>query len=86
MAITRRLKGASTGKDREHIGKYTDILRHKSSFHAHVMVYNFCYQAEREYGHTVEQWLRHCATSRKVADSRPDDVIFINLTNPSSSH
>jgi hypothetical protein len=26
-------------------------------------------------GHVVAQWLRHYATSRKVADSRPDKVI-----------
>jgi hypothetical protein len=26
------------------------------------------------YGHAVAQWLGHCATSRKVAGSRPDEV------------
>jgi hypothetical protein len=32
-------------------------------------------------GYTVAQWLRHCATSRKVAGSIPDDVtgIFIDI-------
>jgi hypothetical protein len=28
--------------------------------------------------HAVEQWLRHYTTSRKVEDSRPDEVIFSN--------
>jgi hypothetical protein len=27
-------------------------------------------------GHAVAQWLRHYATSRKVAGSRPDERIF----------
>jgi hypothetical protein len=26
-------------------------------------------------GHAVAQWLRHCATNRKVAGSIPDDVV-----------
>jgi hypothetical protein len=30
------------------------------------------------------QWLRHYATSRKVAGSIPDEVIFLNLPNPSA--
>jgi hypothetical protein len=35
-------------------------------------------------GHTVAQWLRHCATSRKVAGSIPDGVIgFFHCHNPS---
>jgi hypothetical protein len=29
-------------------------------------------------------WLRHYATSRKVAGSIPDEVEFFNLPNPSS--
>jgi hypothetical protein len=29
-------------------------------------------------------WLRHYATSRKVAGSSPDEVDFFNLPNPSS--
>jgi hypothetical protein len=29
-------------------------------------------------------WLRHYATSRKVAGSNPDEVDFFNLSNPSS--
>jgi hypothetical protein len=29
-------------------------------------------------------WSRHYATSRKVADSSPDEVDFFNLPNPSS--
>jgi hypothetical protein len=28
-------------------------------------------------GHAVAQWLRHCATNRKVAGSIPDGVIGI---------
>jgi hypothetical protein len=36
-------------------------------------------------GHTVAQWLRHCATNRKVAGSIPDDVTGIfHWFNPSS--
>jgi hypothetical protein len=31
----------------------------------------------------VLYWLRHCATSRNVADSSPDEVDFFNLPNPS---
>jgi hypothetical protein len=27
-------------------------------------------------GHAVAQWLRHCATSRQVAGSIPDEVMF----------
>jgi hypothetical protein len=30
-------------------------------------------------GHEVEQWLRHCATSRKVTGSRPDEVIVFQF-------
>jgi hypothetical protein len=29
-------------------------------------------------------WLRHYATSRKIAGSSPDEVDFYNLPNPSS--
>jgi hypothetical protein len=29
-------------------------------------------------------WLRHHATSRKVAGSSPDEVDYFNLPNPSS--
>jgi hypothetical protein len=36
-------------------------------------------------GGTQRSWLRHYATSRKVAGSIPDEVIgFFNLPNPSS--
>jgi hypothetical protein len=31
----------------------------------------------QEVGHAVVQWLRHCATNRKVAGSIPDGVIGI---------
>jgi hypothetical protein len=35
-------------------------------------------------GHAVAQWLRHCATNRKVMGSIPDHVIGIfYLHNPS---
>jgi hypothetical protein len=35
-------------------------------------------------GQAVAQWLRHCATNRKVAGSIPDGVIGIfHLRNPS---
>jgi hypothetical protein len=39
----------------------------------------------RQTGHDVAQWLRHYATSRKVVNSRPDEMIFFfffcNLPN-----
>ena len=31
----------------------------------------------QDWGHAVAQWLRHCATNRKVAGSIPDGVIGI---------
>jgi hypothetical protein len=34
--------------------------------------------------HAVAYWLRHYATSRKVAGLHPDEVNFSNLPNPSS--
>jgi hypothetical protein len=34
-------------------------------------------------GHAVAQWLRHYATNRKVADSKTDEVTFLNLPNHS---
>jgi hypothetical protein len=35
-------------------------------------------------GHAVAQWLRHCATNRKVAGAIPDGVIRnFHLHNPS---
>ena len=38
-------------------------------------------------GHAVAQWLRCCATNRKVADSIPDGVIGIfHSHNPPDSH
>jgi hypothetical protein len=40
----------------------------------------FCYEAEEfYYPHSTTSWLRHCATSRKVAGSIPNEVIgFFN--------
>jgi hypothetical protein len=35
-------------------------------------------------GHAVAYWLRHYAINQKVAGSIPDEVIFLNLSNPSS--
>jgi hypothetical protein len=35
-------------------------------------------------GYTLCSWLRHYATSRKVAGSSPDEVDIFNLPNPSS--
>jgi hypothetical protein len=34
-------------------------------------------------GHAVVQWLRHCATNRKVAGSIPDGVRIFHWNNPS---
>jgi len=44
------------------------------------------YSYQCVYGvHTVEQWLRHCATSQKVAGSIPDGLIGIfHWYNPSN--
>jgi hypothetical protein len=36
----------------------------------------------RERGHSVALWLRHSVTNPKVAGSIPDEVIFLNLHNP----
>jgi hypothetical protein len=37
-----------------------------------------------DWGHAVAQWLRHCATNRKVAGSIPDGVTGIfHCHNPS---
>jgi hypothetical protein len=36
-------------------------------------------------GQAVAQWLRHCATNRKVAGSIPDGVIGIFHLHPSSN-
>jgi hypothetical protein len=35
-------------------------------------------------GHAVPQWLRHCATNRKVAGSIPDGVIGLDLGSSQS--
>jgi hypothetical protein len=35
-------------------------------------------------GTRYRSWLRHCATSQKVAGSSPVEVDFLNLPNPSS--
>jgi hypothetical protein len=38
-------------------------------------------------GHAVAQWLRHCATNRKVAGSIPDGIIGIfNWNRTSGPH
>jgi hypothetical protein len=48
----------------------------------YTMIYIFCIYPFR--GHAVAQWLRHCATNRKVAGSIPDSVIWIcHWHNPS---
>jgi hypothetical protein len=51
------------------------------------ITYTFIFSLSIVYksGHMVAQLLRHCATSRKVVGSIPDEVIgFLNLLNPSS--
>ena len=40
-----------------------------------VIIFIFIYM--EIWGTAVAQWLRHCATNRKVAGSVPDDVIGI---------
>ena len=41
----------------------------------HVSV--FCKKSSSDRGTEVAQWLKRCATNRKVAGSNPDDVIGI---------
>jgi hypothetical protein len=38
---------------------------------------NFGSIPQIKWGHAVAEWLRHCATNRKVAGSIPDGVIGI---------
>jgi hypothetical protein len=38
----------------------------------------------RKWGTRYREWLRHYATSQKVADSNPDDIGFFNRLNLSS--
>jgi hypothetical protein len=46
---------------------------------------NNCVNNINKGGKRLRSWLRHYATSRKVADLIPDDVIeFLSLPNPSS--
>jgi hypothetical protein len=59
-----------------------------SYFHISPSFYNFnvfvTYVNGLYWGHAVAQWLRHCATNRKVAGSIPDGVFGIfHLHNPS---
>jgi hypothetical protein len=44
-----------------------------------IKIANRCFEG----GHTVAYWLRHYATSQKVADRIPMRWIFSNLPNPS---
>ena len=45
---------------------------------------NVCIKLNAYKGTRYRSWLRHNATSRKVAGSNPDEVDFFNLPNPSS--
>jgi hypothetical protein len=42
-----------------------------------IILVAFSILSHKQRGHAVEQWLRHCATNRKVAESIPDGVIRI---------
>jgi hypothetical protein len=50
-------------------------------YHIYWQEYRMCFVI------SLGSWLRHYATSRKVAGSNPDEVIefFFNLPNPSNS-
>jgi hypothetical protein len=42
-----------------------------------VSMFKIYYTKERDRGHAVAHWLRHCATNQKVMGSIPDGVIGI---------
>jgi hypothetical protein len=46
-----------------------------------IFIFGTCPSPDR--GHAVVQWLRHCATNRKVAGSIPDGVRIFHWHNPS---
>jgi hypothetical protein len=50
----------------------------------HQLLYFFMWILSTFRGMRWHSWLRHYATSRKVAGSNPDEVDFFNLPNPSS--
>jgi len=53
---------------------YSDMLRHLEAFFMlNIEEYIYIYTHNMGW----RSWLRHCATSRKVAGSIPDDVIGI---------
>jgi hypothetical protein len=57
---------------------------YKKVLHNRANTFNlFCTSYDITLRHTVAQWLRHYATTRKVAISRPDVISFFNLPNPS---
>jgi hypothetical protein len=43
-----------------------------------------CFYTNKHWGYAVVYWFKNYATNLKVAGSRPDEVIFFNLPNPSS--
>jgi hypothetical protein len=52
-------------------------LRIQSTVPNPTFLCNILYSTYIHSGHAVAQWLRHCATNRKVAGSIPDGVIGI---------
>jgi hypothetical protein len=81
------------GSSRIFINTFLDLPQHVSASYCHhqgVVVSSEATQAvcivyglRGGGGHTVAQWLRHCAKNRKVAGSIPDDVRIIHDHNPS---
>jgi hypothetical protein len=63
----------------------TELVFFVTFYNSHdISSFTKCIASERGWGHAVAYWLRHYATSRKVAGSRPDEMnFFFNLHNPS---
>jgi hypothetical protein len=65
-----------------------DVLLFPMNYTISVYIYNIQYNTtiklktftRKQCGDAVAQWLRHCATNRKVAGTIPDGVGFFSLT------
>jgi len=56
-----------------YLAKGIFMLKHSVKLHLYIYIYIYIYI----WGTAVAQWLRCCATNRKVAGSIPDGVIGI---------
>jgi hypothetical protein len=59
--------------------EHTNVSDNRFWCNAYVILW--CYLI---HGYAVAQWLRHCATNRKIAGSIPDGVRIFHWHNPSS--